>query len=153
MVTPQRTESHGGDGRVGASDPSVKDLIKRLANEATGLVRSEVALAKLEMREAGRLMALDAARVGAAIALAAVGGLALTACAILLLGGLFGGAYWAASLVVGITLLSVGGVLAQRGIRGLQRHELKPEATLETLREDGSWAGEEARRLKERLSS
>jgi uncharacterized membrane protein YqjE len=150
-----RTHSRlpGEDGPAPAVEPSVKDLLKRLADEAVGLVRSEVALAKLEIRDSGRAVALDAAKIAAAIALAAVGGLALAACAILVLGRLFDGAYWAAALVVGVVLLATGALLAWRGIVGLREDRLKPAETLETLREDGRWMGDEARQLKERLSS
>lgn len=152
---PMQTRSRLPDteGRVSPSEPSVKELLKRLAEDAVGLIRSEVSLAKLELRDTGRAVALDAAKIVAAIALAAVGGLALVACAILLLGRAFGGAYWAAALVVGSTLLAVGAVLAWRGIVGLRQDQLKPTETLETLRADGQWASEEARQLKERLSS
>jgi uncharacterized membrane protein YqjE len=148
-----RSRLAGGDGAPPAAEPSLKELVKRLADDAVGLIRSEVVLAKLEMRDSGRQMALDAASIAAAIALAAVGGLAVTAAAILALGRVLDGRYWAAALLVGAVLLVTGAVLARRGLNGLRRESLKPEATLETLRQDGAWAGEQARQLKERLSS
>ncbi|MEX0892447.1 MAG: phage holin family protein [Gemmatimonadota bacterium] len=153
MPVQTRSRLAGGDGSPPAAEPSVKELVKRLADDAVGLIRSEVALAKLEMRDSGRQMALDTAKIAAAMALAAVGGLALTAAAILALGRLFGGLYWAAALLVGAILLVTGAVLAWRGLSGLRQETLKPEATLETLRQDGAWAGDQARQLKERLSS
>jgi uncharacterized membrane protein YqjE len=141
------------DGTTAQTDASMRDLLRQLADDGADLVRGEIALAKLEMKETARSFALDAVKLAAALALAWVGGLALTAFLIIGLGNLMGGAYWASALIVGVVLLAIGGLMAQRGIAGLQGNSIKPDATVESLQEDKRWASQEVRGLKESLKS
>jgi uncharacterized membrane protein YqjE len=147
---------HGVDGNrhVAANgDASIRELLRQLADEGSNLVRGEVALAKLELKDSARALALDLVKLVAALALAWVGGLALTACIIIGLGTLLGGAYWLSALIVGVVLLAIGGLMAQRGIAGLKGNSVKPEATLETMEENKRWASREAREFKEGVRS
>lgn len=83
-------QPHSGNGAA----PGLTDLFRRLADDASALVRGEVALAKLEMREAARGLVRDSSKLAIAFALAWFGGIALTAAAVIgvahLLGGRFG---------------------------------------------------------------
>jgi hypothetical protein len=49
-------------------------------------------------------------------------------------------------------LLGVGGYLARSAIDGIKRRGVKPEKTVQTLRDDASWAKEEGRELKRELT-
>jgi hypothetical protein len=141
------------DGRGTASDePQMRDLLKQLAADGSTLVRSEIALAKLEMRDMAREVALDSAKLGAAIGLATVGALALVAAAIIALGNLLGGLHALSALIVGAIMLIVGGVLANNGIKGLKNMP-RPEETARSLRQDREWAAREAREFKEEIRS
>jgi uncharacterized membrane protein YqjE len=142
---PQHAHNH--------SDAPLKDLLRQLADEGANLVRGEIALAKLEMKETGRALALDAVKIVSAMAMAWIGALALTAFAIIGLGSLLGGMYWASALIVGLVLLAIGGIMAQRGLAGLKGNSIKPEATVESLQQDKRWASQEVRELKEGLKS
>jgi hypothetical protein len=142
------------DGRPnGNGDPSMRDLLRQLADDGANLVRGEIALAKLEVRESARTIALGGVRLAAAFALVLVGVFAITAFMIIGLGLLLNGMYWASALIVGLVLLAVGGLLAQRGIAALKENSLKPEATVESLQEDKRWASREVRELKAGLKS
>ncbi|MBX6341977.1 MAG: phage holin family protein, partial [Thermomicrobiaceae bacterium] len=46
-------------------------------------------------------------------------------------------------LIVGVIVLAIGLVLIQMGRQNLQRTSLKPEQTIETLKEDKEWVKEQ----------
>lgn len=143
----------GLDGRrVDPMEPQMSDLLKQLASEGGDLVRNEMALAKLEMRDMARQLAMDSAKLGAAVALAMTGALALVAAAIIALGNALGFQYALAALIVGVVILLIGGVLAWSGIQGM-KNPPKPEETVRTMQENREWAAREAREFKEEIRS
>jgi hypothetical protein len=129
------------------NEPGMTTLLRQLGMESGTLIRNEIALAKLEAQEMVRVAALEGVKVGVAIALAIVGGLALVAWLILGLGNIIGDHYATAAAIVGFVFLATGGFFANRGIRQLQSGALKPDETIETLREDKAWAAKEVREL------
>ena len=136
-------------GRI--DDPSLTTLLRQLGTDSTALIRSEIALAKLEAQEMARTAALEGAKVGAAIALAAVGGLALVAWLILAMGEVIGDHYATAAAAVGIVFLLVGGVLAKKGVDGLKSGRVKPDDTIRALQEDKRWASQQVQEFKSRV--
>jgi len=117
----------------------IGDLLKRLSNETTQLVRQELELAKAELTEKGKKAGQGAGMFGAAglTALLSLG--ALTACLILALDHAV--ADWLAALIVTAVWAAVAGVLALRGRDKV--HEATPpvpEQTIETVKEDVQWA-------------
>jgi uncharacterized membrane protein YqjE len=133
------------------TEPSLGELFKRLTTDTTELIRAEAALAKVEMREVGAQLGQDVSKIGIATGLALIGAFALAACAIIGLGDLFDN-YAAAALLVGVILLAVGGFMARKAMDDIKRRGLKPQKTVQTLRDDASWAKEEARELKSELT-
>src|SRR3712207_9168354 len=91
-----------------ASEPSLGELFKRLTADTGELIRQEMSLAKVEMREAGATLARDATKIGIAVGFALAGVLAIAAFAGVGLGDLFEN-YWLAALIVGVALLAAGG--------------------------------------------
>jgi uncharacterized membrane protein YqjE len=141
------------DGGRGVSDePQMRDLLKQLAGEGTDLVRNEISLAKLEMREMAREVALDSAKLAAALGLALIGVLALLAAAIIGLGNLLDGRYALSALIIGVIMVAIGGVFASAGIKGLKNMP-QPDATKRSLQRDKEWASREAREFKEGIRS
>lgn len=136
---------------VPSAEPSLGELFKRLTAETSELIRHEMSLAKVEMREAGATLARDATKIGVAVGLALAGVLALGAFAVVGLGDLFNN-YWLAALIVGVLFLAIGGVLAKNAINDVKRRGVKPQQTVETLREDASWVKQEGRELKRELT-
>jgi hypothetical protein len=135
------------------AEPGLTALLRQLGTESTALIRNEIALAKLEAGEIARVAALEGAKVGASIALAAVGGLAIVAWLILALGNVMGDHYASAALIIGCIFLVVGGLFAKRGISALRAGGLQPEETIETLVEDKRWAAQQLKEFKSEIAS
>jgi uncharacterized membrane protein YqjE len=147
----RRNEGVRAEATAGA-EPSLGDLFKRLTTDTGELVRHEMNLAKAEMRQAGATLARDGTKIGIAAGLALAGVLALTAFLIVALGDLFNN-YWLAALIVGAVFLLIGGFMAKNAVNDIKRRGMKPEETIDTLREDTAWAKQEARELKRELTS
>jgi hypothetical protein len=128
-------------------DRPIGELLKQLANETTTLVKQELELAKAELTEKGRKAGPGFGMWGAAgvVGLGAFG--ALTAFFILALDGVMPN--WLAALVVAAVYGAIAGVLY---LTGKQRVEeatpVKPEQTIETLKEDVEWAKHPTRSAK-----
>jgi hypothetical protein len=157
MATEQpRIDTVDGHNRpVTMNEPPMGDLFKRLAADSGDLIRNELALAKLEMREMARELAADSAKVGIAIGLAVAGLLVLLAAAVIGLGSLLGGLgghYALSALIIGGLMLAVGGVMARTGMAGLKNPK-KPEQTVQSVQETRAWASREARQFKEEMRS
>lgn len=135
------------------TEPSIGELFKQVTTDTSELVRQEVALAKVEMRQALATLARDGARVGIGLGLALMGGLALTAFLIAGLGRLLDDRYWLAALIIGAVFLLVGSVLARNALGDIKRRGVTPEQTAESLRQDAAWAKREAREVKRELTT
>ena len=125
-------------------DQSIPDLLKRLSEETTTLVRQEIELAKAEATEKGKKAGVGAGLVGGGgiVALLAAG--ALTAAIIMALDQAMAG--WLAALIVALVYGAVAGVLALQGKEKLQEAGPPvPEQTIETVKEDARWAKTQAR--------
>jgi uncharacterized membrane protein YqjE len=128
-------------------DRPVGELLKQLATETTTLVRQELELAKAELTEKGRKAGPGFGMWGAAgvVGLLALG--ALTAFFILALDGFMPN--WLAALIVAAVYGAIAAVLY---ITGKQRVDeatpVKPEQTIETLKEDVEWAKHPTRSAK-----
>jgi uncharacterized membrane protein YqjE len=133
--------------------PGIGDLLRRLGDDASALVRNEIGLAKLEMRQAVQALMRDSAKLGVALTLACIGALALTAALVIGLAHLLGERYGFAALIVGVVFLVVGAMLARGGVKGLGGGALKPAATMTTLAESRDWAADELRQLKRELTA
>lgn len=117
------------------TDRSIGDLFSDLSREMSTLFRQEVQLAKVEMTqkatEAGKNAAFIA--VGGFIAYAGLLALIATLVIILATAGL---PWWAASLLVTVVVLAIGGVLVMQGLNRLKQSSLAPTQTMQTLKED-----------------
>lgn len=141
----------GGRGRGGQGEPGIVDLIRSLADDVGTLVRQEIDLAKMEMARTARRLAADSAWIAAGAAIAAVGVLCLIVAMALGLGALLG-SYWLGTLITGLFLVLLGGGLAFKGARDLQKQTLVPTQTKASLREDAQWARDKARDFKQGLA-
>ena len=115
----------------------IGELLKRLSNETTQLIRQE--LAKAELAEKGKTAGQGAGMFGAAGVTALLSLGALTACLILALNHAV--ADWLAALIVAAVWTAAAGVLALRGRDKVQEASPPiPEQTVETVKEDVQWA-------------
>jgi len=122
-------------------EPGLAALLTKLFRDAETLLLQQLALLRAELGEnavrmIGGFLVLLA---GAAVAL--IGGLALVAAAILLLGRVM--PLWAASGLVGVAIIAVGIALILYGRRLIARASLVPRQSWQALRETGDWLREE----------
>jgi len=125
-------------------EQSIGDLLKRLSEETSTLVRQELELAKAEATQKGKEAGVGAGLFGGAgiAGLLALG--ALTAAIILALDLAMAG--WLAALIVALVYGAIAGVLAITGRdRFKQASPPVPEQTIETVKEDARWAKTRAR--------
>ncbi|HEX5927332.1 MAG TPA: phage holin family protein [Baekduia sp.] len=116
----------------------IGDLLKRLSEETSTLVRQEMALARAEITEQGKRAGTGAGMLGGA----GVAGLlmlgALTATVIGVLDT--GMAFWLAALIVTAVWAAVAGVLALQGRNKIKEATPPAPQTVETVKEDVRWA-------------
>jgi uncharacterized membrane protein YqjE len=115
------------------------ELVKDFASETSTLVREEIELAKVEVRQKAKEAAAAGVMFGGAgvVALLALG--ALTLCVIAALAT--GMAVWLAALIVTVVYALVAGALAMSGRERMRKAAPPvPEQTIETVKEDVQWA-------------
>ena len=118
-------------------DRPLGELLSDLVNETTTLVRSEVALAKVELTQKATKVGTNIGSlvIGGAIGYAAL--LAICAAVILLLDRVMPA--WLAALIVGVIVGAVAWMLIGKAISSLRNIDLKPQETVESLKEDAQW--------------
>lgn len=126
----------------GRDERSLGDLFAELARETSTLVRQELELASTEMSQRASRAGKDAAILVLGGAVAYAGFLALVAAVILVLGEL-GLPWWLAAFIVGALVIGAGSALVTRARAALQRADLLPRKTIETLKEDREWVNEQ----------
>lgn len=125
-------------------DRSLGQLFGDLSRQLQTLVQKEIQLARTEVTSSVTSLSRDAAMVGAGGALAYAALLiALVAVGILLVE--IGITPWLAFLLVAIVTGAIGALLIQRGRAGLQKTNVVPEQTIETLKEDAEWAKQQVK--------
>jgi hypothetical protein len=114
------------------------DLFGDLASDMSTLVRQEVALAKVEITQKAKHVGKNVGYlvIGGAVAYAAL--LAIIAAIIMLLAKVLPG--WGSALIVGAVVGGIGWMLIGKATMALQQADLTPRETVETLKEDATWA-------------
>jgi hypothetical protein len=126
---------------AGAQDKSLGELFADLSRETSTLVRQEVALAKTELSQKAVSVGKDVGFLAAGAAVLYAGFLALIACVIIALAHAV--PWWLSALIVGVVVAAIGGFLVMQGINDLKQQDLAPRQTLNTLKEDATWAKEQ----------
>lgn len=125
-------------------EDSLPELLKRLSNETTTLVKQELDLAKAEVAEKGKQAGKGAGMFGGAGLLGLGAFAALTTFLIALLQTALNHT-WLAALIVAIVYGAVAGVLALQGKNKIQEATPPVPQTVETLKEDAEWAKTQTR--------
>ncbi len=110
-------------------DRPVGQLVQEMSQQTALLVRKELELAQLEMKEKGKRAGIGAGLFGGAGAVAFYGGGALIAAIILVLATAL--EPWIAALIVAVVLFAVAGVLGLTGKK--QVEEATPAAPEEAI--------------------
>ncbi len=124
-------------------DRPTGELLKQLSDQTTNLVRQEIELAKLELREKGKKAGLGAGMFGGAglFGVFALG--TLTTCIVLALATFLPA--WLGALVVTVVYGAVAGVLALRGKAEVrQANPPLPERAVDSTKEDVRWVKSKA---------
>ena len=138
----QNSESAAGTRPApGAGDSqdsrSISEMFSGAVTNLQNIVRSEVQLAKTEMREEAKL----AGKAAAMLAVAAVVG--AYALGLFLLTAVWALAtqmdQWLAALIVAAVVTVIAGVLAMVGKSRLDKFSPKPDQTIDSVKEDIEW--------------
>lgn len=110
-------------------------LIKELSSDLSTLVRSEIALAKLEIRSSVKKLGLGGGMFAAAGFLSVCGVIFLLVSGILGLVAL-GVPGWLSTLIFAILMFVIAGVLVAVGLKKMKQVELVPKASVESVKTD-----------------
>src|SRR5215472_16819416 len=116
----------------------VSDVLQDIAANIQQIIRSEVVLAKVEVKETAQKASKPAAVLAAGTLLGLYG------LGFLLLAAVYGlslvMAPWLAALVAGAVLATVGGILVAKSRTALKQIKPVPTKTVQTVRENVQWA-------------
>ena len=112
-------------------------MFSQLSRRCAALVRDEVDLARQEVRE--KLSEVKAGlvlfAVGATVGFASL----LVLCAAAVVGLAYFIGWVLSTLVIAIGTASIGAIILVRGLRLLKRTTVRPEKTIQTLKEGKEW--------------
>ena len=122
---------------------SFSELASGVVQNIQNIIRSEVQLAKVELRD-------EAKTAGKGIAMLAAGALvAFYALGLFLLTAVWALSTqmdrWLAALIVAIVVTVVAGILAMVGKKRLDEFSPMPEQTIESVKEDVAWVKQQTR--------
>jgi len=121
------------------ADQPLPVILKELGNDMSLLIRQEFELLKAETTEKGKKAGVGLGAIGGAGVMALLGLMALTATLILVLDLFL--PTWLAALIVTVAWLAGAAVLGLFGKNKVQEATpAAPEQTIETVKEDVSWA-------------
>ncbi|HTI65477.1 MAG TPA: phage holin family protein [Gemmatimonadaceae bacterium] len=116
-------------------DPNagIPDLVSRLGEDSKRLMRDEVQLAKLELRDSMHRSTRGGMWLGVAFGIGVVALVALTLLATTLIGRLAAGHMWIGALVTGVVELVVAWWLFKRGVSTLGQPSYSLEQTRKSI--------------------
>lgn len=124
---------------AGLRERPIGELIRRLGEELSLLIRQELALAKAEIIEKSKIAGAGAGMLSGAVVVGLLALGAFTAFLILALATQMHA--WLAALIVTVVYGAIAGVLAMTGKQKIQEATpLVPEQTVDTVKEDVRWA-------------
>jgi hypothetical protein len=137
--------NHPGGERADLDDESVSDLVQRASRQTSELIRQEIRLAQVELKDKGQKIGMGAGLVGAGTLVAFYGGATLVGAAVLGLATAL--EPWLAALIVSATLVVIGGLLALVGRRkAVEAFPPTPEEAMASVHDDLQHIKEQTRR-------
>jgi MFS family permease len=112
------------------SDATIGELVAKMSEQTTRLVRDEIRLAQAEVTQKGKKLGVGAGLMGGAGIIAVFGLGTLIAAAVI--GLALAVAAWAAALIVAVVLFVIAGIAALVGKRGIAKGT--PPVPAEALR-------------------
>lgn len=149
---PQNRGSYDYEGRTvpgnGTSEQAFGSLLGEFFDQGKRLIRAEIALAKTELRQELTKAKAGGAMVGAGAVLLFIGGIAFMLFACAALATVL--PWWAATLIVTVAFLAIGGGIAYAGIKRMKEIHA-PTQTIQTLKEDSQWASRTFQSVKSQM--
>lgn len=135
------------DTTATAQSNSIPGLLRELRDEATTLLKAQVALAKVEVKENISHLGANVAKIAVGAVVSLIGSVVL----LLGLGQLLGvlleragvsedTAQWLGPVILGLIVTVIGAVMLTRAKKSIAEESLAPRATLQTLKADQQWA-------------
>jgi len=116
------------------ADPSVGELMTQLSEQTSRLVRDELQLAQIELKNSAKHAGLGAGLFSAAGLLALFGLTTLIATSIIALALLL--PLWLSALIVAVVLFIFAGIAALVGKKQIQQASRTPERTVTNVKRD-----------------
>jgi len=131
-------DMYQGSTETNSDSDTIGGLLSGLLRDVQQMVRGEMALARAEIKD-------DVSTIGTSITSLAIATIfALTGFILLMLGVTYVlNMYmrmWIAAGIVGLVLLAIGGMLAMAAKKKLSAASLKPDQTIDSLKETKTWA-------------
>ena len=138
MPAEERTSSlgRGPTGADSAHERSLSSVFNELSTSLREIVRSEIHLAKAELKVSTRNLNQDLTRAVVFGTIALLGVLPLIAFLVIGLGSLLGGSYALSALIVAAVFLIVGGTVAYGAIKRLKQRDLSLPRLRESIKDD-----------------
>jgi len=131
----------------GGGDESLGSLVTGIVEDLQNIVRGEVQLAKTELKEdAGKLGKGAGMLVGGAL-VGLVGFIFLMLALTYLLNKAM--QMWLAAGLVGLALVVIAAILVMVGRNQMSAANLKPQQTIDSVKEDQQWASRQIKSVKE----
>jgi len=126
-----------------AVDRSFSELLQGIIHNVQDIVRSEVRLAKTEIREEAikakaSLLLLGAGAVTGLFAILFLLLMIVSALALIV-------PNWGAALIVAVALAFAAGVMLAGGVKSFQKLHPTPERTIESIKENIQWAKQQTK--------
>lgn len=125
---------------------SIRGLVRGILGDIRTLIREEIALARVEMREQVGRARTAAVSFGIAAGALAFGGIFLLIAIAMGIANLLNWPTWTGFLIVAVLLSIVGVVTLSSGRKQIRTVHAVPEETVTTLKENSEW-------IAKRLSS
>lgn len=123
---------------VSRTEQSLGNLFSSLSQQTADLIRQEVRLAKVELRDKASALGRSALMLGAGAAVGLTATMAIAAAITLLLVDL-GVEPWIAATVCAAILVFTAFGLAQAGMAAFKTSSLAPDQTIHSLKETTQW--------------
>jgi protein-S-isoprenylcysteine O-methyltransferase Ste14 len=120
-----------------AGEPGFKDLLRSLSKGIGALLKQEVEFAKVEVSKQMAHARTGVIFLAAGAMLGFSGFLVLLAAAVAALAHVV--PLWLSALLVGLAIVIAGGILLWSGKNELKAEKLKPQKTIDVVKEDISW--------------
>jgi hypothetical protein len=115
-------------------EATLRELLTKLANDSSRLVRTEAELAKREIDEKVKEVRTEAVKGAVAGAVAYAGGLSLIGGIVLLLGLLI--PLWLSALIVGGLVSGAGGAMLLSAKKNVEELDAAPKRTIRRAKQD-----------------